>query len=211
MRRALLSLVILAALGLGTSSALARPHRAAAGHVPHLVSGPVGILQRDRNVEQLPGVWNPTACLWDPDDQDQSIGSGWLGGGESATISGCIIGGPNVIDGISWAIHPRLRFDVSSDRAVGVSVVYTPGVTVALTGPTCIDGPMYAQDSPALVPIPDSEGGTGVPTTYGLVIANPGSHKATVAVSLSGGNDQDGCPGVTPVPIEGQPFALSVQ
>jgi hypothetical protein len=175
-----------------------------AGKVNPLVSASLTPFQLDRNVEEYGfPVWNPTNCTWDPDDHYEFIKQGYLDSGASAVFSGCLIAQPDPVGGFHWALHPRLRLSVVSDEPVTSTICYQPQEWCLSVGAlACPSGPYYDPASPAIVVIPDSLGGYGVPTTWALTITNFGSRRASpIGVSVLGGNDQDQCPGQVEVPV----------
>lgn len=159
-------------------------------------------------------VWNPTPCAWDFDDHGDYLRGGYLDPGTSATATACLIANENPLLGWSWAIHPNYRFTVFADRALSVTLCYQPGLCFPLSVigsyryEVCIAGPFYGHDSPLIQTIPDSNGGWGVPTTATLTVTNTSSRRIRdIYVQVTGGNDQDQCPGVAKVAVAGPDLA----
>lgn len=198
---------------------------------PHIItSGNVITAQRDRNVEPWGYVWNPTSCLWDPDDQENTIEQGNLYPG-TITKTGCLIAHTYqtwaTINGMYafWSItnHPNLHFIVESPKPLTVSICYQPqGYCRTITASSnpdftyhyegCIAGPRYDNDSPSVIEIPNSNGGVGVRTTYTLSVTNITDHIIKpVWVVVRGGNDQNNCPTVPYVYAYGPDYSFQYQ
>lgn len=155
-------------------------------------------------------VVNPTGCLWDPDDSDHVVVSGYVNAGETATLTDCIVANPDPIWMTSygttgwwhWAPHPNLTFDVRAPSpGLIVTICYQPqGVCFTLPPRAtvdgyeyagCVTGPIYNADSTAVQPVAGSNGGYGVMTTVTFNVRNPtGKRLAKIGVLVDGGNDQ---------------------
>lgn len=221
-------LLTLAAFGLGASGAFVAP--VDAGKLSALESGPVTRAQRDGNVEPFDGVVNRTGCLWDPDDQENTMERGYLDPG-TITKTGCLIAHTYQVWGTLggqyafWSIsnHPNLRFVVDSPKPLAVSVCYepqdwcrtitaSPNAGYAYHYEGCVAGPRYDNDSTALAEIPGSNGGIGVRTTYTLSVTNDSKRRVKpVWVIVRGGNDQNNCPGVPYVWSYGPDYSFQFQ
>jgi hypothetical protein len=120
----------------------------------------------DQPVEQQAPAINPTGCVWDPDDWYRAtfIGAHMLAG---ATVTGSIC---EIAD---WS--PHLVF-LTVPNIAGLSGTITLNGYISLTvGPGqtgCITGPKFAEDSPLLSPIPDSNGGVGEVETVSFSLTN---------------------------------------
>jgi hypothetical protein len=116
---------------------------------------PGGATQPDQSL----WVVNPSACVWDSDDIVSALWAGRIGRGETQAFSVCVIG--------DWTDH-LFRLSVSDGLIGSISASDGPTAT------SCLLGPDYDHSSPALAPIPDSNGGVGRVHTITFSVHNPG-------------------------------------
>ena len=127
-------------------------------------------------------VVNNTTCAWDADDAWFTGGlNGVLAGGETATVSRCVVA--------DWRSH-GIALSVNAPAAnLVVEISFSPQGYVFRAVPVlsgnryvylvCADGPQYDRSSPTLQPIPNSGfGGVGVVTTVTARLTNPGTRAA---------------------------------
>ena len=113
------------------------------------------------------GVNDPVRCLWDVDDHTEVR---WLGDyirpGQSVSITKCIIADTGWLFGIDQEVGLGLTLTISFDLSTGRDF--------SLTSPDrfCVGGPEVRNESPLRVPIPDSNGGTGIPGTVTWTVTN---------------------------------------
>lgn len=133
---------------------------------------PGGQTQPDRTL----WVVNNTGCIWDADDSWRAIaGGGSLEPGSRMTFGRCLIAdwsahlwhirvsGPKNAHFRAYLEVPELGFSVSADGRLEGRWRYAE---------IAVLGPRYDRGSPALSPIPDSNGGVGKQVTLLFVVEN---------------------------------------
>ena len=142
-------------------------------------------------------VYNRTGCVWDvDDDQVRYATNAYLDPGAWVVDEICLIAD---WAGQNWSGHLAGIWLISKSPDVLVTISFSPGWSFTLQ-PTwnsgsksydykgCNGTPSYAQGDPALQPIPNSNGGVGVPTQVKLTVKNSGAHRATMDAEWKVGN-----------------------
>ena len=146
-----------------------------------------------------PGLWvyNHTGCVWDvDDDQVRYARNAYLDPEAWVEDEICLIAD---WAGKNWSGHLAGIWLISKSPDLLVTISFSPGWSFTLqprwnSGSKsydykgCNKTPSYAQGDPALQPIPDSNGGVGVPTQVKLTVKNSGAHKATMDAEWKVGN-----------------------
>ncbi len=136
-------------------------------------------------VEQQGDVVNPTDCVWDTDDTLIDIGWARLAPGETLEGQECLIAdlGHRIA---AHACAPKGASRVLLSLSVSVPKGTWTQQTVIDEGcqAVCIVGPAYPNESEYMEPIPNSNGGIGVPTTITAFVQNLGKGKKALSVGL---------------------------
>jgi hypothetical protein len=138
-----------------------------------------------------PVITNPLLpqCAWDVDDAWHQFGGGDLGAGQTVTGSLCMVSDHNpsyqCFDGVcGWGSGQRVRHSVSlgsPSAGLMVQVCYAPQGRCFTLAPQAVDAGyrytlcshvVYDPSDPALVEIPNSNGGLGVVTTITTSVQN---------------------------------------
>jgi hypothetical protein len=149
-------------------------------------------------------VTNPTGCIWDADDHYSVFAEGSLRVGVPAVEPFCVVAEPYSFATTRFGVEglyglPRRLLAVSvRSRSPGLVVraCFTPGGCV--TFPAVRDGRdyeyagcvrvAYADNDPAVVEIPGSNGGMGVLTQGSLTVTAPKRAAASGTALLAGGH-----------------------
>ena len=128
-------------------------------------------------------VYNRTGCVWDvDDDQVRYATNAYLDPGARPRV-------PDLA-GI-WLISKSPDLLITISFSPGWSFTLQPrwnSGSKSYDYKGCNGTPSYAQGDPALQPIPNSNGGVGVPTQVKLIVKNSGAHRATVDAEWKVGN-----------------------
>ena len=122
-------------------------------------------------------VYNNTGCLWTQDSNEVEQGFGYLTGGASATAQMCLIadqGTGHQFSVVVQASSPDLQVDASfQPEGVtwhAVAVAQPKGSTYPYKYAVCDN---IGAGGVPLQPIPNSNGGVGVPSTVNVTVGNP--------------------------------------
>lgn len=141
---------------------------------------PGGMTQPDQSL----WVWNRTGGLWDPDDHYMFMAQGILQPGESFSQSIRVTcDWETHLCGIWAAGGLRDEFEAKIELSDGHKVVaknYIQDRTIR--GRASIIPPEYRQDSTKLLPVPNSNGGVGIPIIVTWTLTNMGSRKASFSL-----------------------------
>lgn len=136
--------------------------------------------------DQTLWVTNPTRCVWDADDKSQWFAASMYLDPGRVYIDDCLIADDEnhltVVD--MWASAP-----------LSIVISFSTGVSFKVNGvfddsvreyhyKGCLTGPMFTKDSSYRQDIPNSNGGTGVPTSFQYSIENPTGRR----IKTVGGN-----------------------
>lgn len=93
-------------------------------------------------------VVNPTTCVWDSDDYLAARWTGRVERGDAQSLTVCVVG--------DWSEH---LFRISASEGLVTTISASDGPDAS----SCLRGPNYDSDpdNPALVSIPESNGGVG--------------------------------------------------
>jgi hypothetical protein len=158
------------------------------------------------SVSQQPGVSNPTvfqtvenrdlACVWDAADD-------WT---RTAVLNSVLDVGANASDHVcvlqDWAVRHVQTHLIASSPDLAVSVTTTAGISSVAPVfdkasrswfyDACVNLPTFQAGDPALVSVPNSNGGVAVMTAPTVTIANPTSRQVAKIVG-SWGVYPNGC------------------
>lgn len=137
-----------------------------------------------------PLLVSPPLCAWDVDDAWHQFGGGDLAAGQTVSGTLCMVSDHNptyqcINEVCGWGSGQRARHSAalgSPSAALIVQVCYSPQGRCFTLAPQAVDSGyrytlcshvVYEPDDPALVEIPDSNGGLGVVTTITTTVQNP--------------------------------------
>ena len=148
--------------------------------------------------DQLLWVTNPTGMPWDVDDFIDRAGSGPLAGGATQSdalsfTADCDGGqcGPYrfvVVRASVPSASLQMTVAISPGKSGGTESTHVPtpvwnASTKAWDYYLCQRTPSYAMGDPRLQPIPNSNGGLGIPTSVVLTVTNAGKSLRSATVS----------------------------
>lgn len=124
----------------------------------------------NRTVDPAPdGPNDPKTCLWDVDDHTEVNFLGdYLRPGQTVSLTKCIIGDSGWVFGIKQGGH-------ALHLTIAIELFDGPDFTLSTTGGgLCVGGPSVRSASPLMQPIPNSDGGIGVPGQVTWSVTNTG-------------------------------------